>query len=481
MKLRKVFNFKILCILTAFLFSLVGTLYSQDSLRIPIGDYRLTGLLAGYLLTKIPKGHESEVKSCLALLESYRDALLEIGCGDGITSWLIASEYPNIGVIATDQFNVHKSQDRDAIKYDENRRRYENFTLDCQIHSIDNFIITRAESDIIETLPSEVLTYLLVVNPALGLEEDLINRLVSIRRILKPGGKIFIIPHHFSDRWMEDATYVESIQCYMIKGFELVISNDPVILGVDVHFSSEWTSSGRVLTLTKKMDIFSDIALLKEHDQLLGEDLKLRIINAIAKILGFEYGAEAHIGSHEASRLHEILSKTRDRLREYETIFDPIEYKRVSVILEECEALFRDESFGTLRELIGIAKQAAFVINEDISTGLLRLLGFTNNTHERQTYLEEEIKRPLSITRVTDDIEPGTHLSLYEVLRRDYGDAINIWRKVGLEEEFRKVFPDEKSFWQSDKSLMIIYSELKEIQQESYKTSLAIKNLRRNI
>ncbi|MHC4122708.1 MAG: class I SAM-dependent methyltransferase [Planctomycetota bacterium] len=441
--------------------------YDDSNLRVPIDsnirqrEIQEIGQLSNYLLRQISKGHESEVETCLAFLKSGKDVFLEIGAGNGKASWLIAGENPNVNVIATDQFNVHTEEHSDAREYNENRIRYESFTLDCQTSPLDNFVITRANDDIIETLPSESVTYLLVVNPAMGLEEDLIANLDSLRKILKPEGRIIIIPHYFSDKWMEDATYVKNAQFYIIKGFELVIDSDPTFLGVDLSGGSGWTSSGRVLRLTKKTDIFSDIALLKQRDQLLSENLRLILVNAIAKILGFEDDTEVQTGSYATHRLYEIFSKTKARLIQYETIFNPAEYAKINETLEECRLLFAKKSPQALRKLIGIAEQVELVTEEDISTELLRLLGFTNNTYERQAYLEKEIKKPLSITRDGDDIKPGDLLSIYEVLKRDFGNAKNLWRRLGLETEFREMFPDERSFWQTDKSLLEIYIELK--------------------
>ncbi|MDA2922114.1 hypothetical protein MYX07_02475 [Patescibacteria group bacterium AH-259-L07] len=73
----------------------------------------------------------------------------------------------------------------------------------------------------------------------------------------------------------------------------------------------------------------------------------------------------------------------------------------------------------------------------------------------------ETITRPINTARKLDDLLIGTMLTLYEILRRDEESAGAMWRKFGLEREFRKMFSSDEDFWSSDQSLLHIYKLLK--------------------
>jgi len=53
----------------------------------------------------------------------------------------------------------------------------------------------------------------------------------------------------------------------------------------------------------------------------------------------------------------------------------------------------------------------------------------------------------------------GGRLNLYELIRRD-SDIVDVMNKLGLEKEFREMFPDEAYFWISDLSFYEIYHNL---------------------
>ncbi|MCI0614996.1 hypothetical protein L0244_18555, partial [bacterium] len=72
----------------------------------------------------------------------------------------------------------------------------------------------------------------------------------------------------------------------------------------------------------------------------------------------------------------------------------------------------------------------------------------------------ETISKPMNTARNLDDMLGGTTMTLYEVLRT-YEKPLEVWRKVGLEKEYRKVFKTDSLFWSSDKSLIEIYRMLK--------------------
>ncbi len=70
------------------------------------------------------------------------------------------------------------------------------------------------------------------------------------------------------------------------------------------------------------------------------------------------------------------------------------------------------------------------------------------------------VKRPMNIPHSENRL-PNGDLGLYELLQRDYKRAEDLWRKVGLEKEFKKRFPRDRMFWKSELSLWDIYLLLK--------------------
>lgn len=73
----------------------------------------------------------------------------------------------------------------------------------------------------------------------------------------------------------------------------------------------------------------------------------------------------------------------------------------------------------------------------------------------------EQITQPMSSTRESNEIPLDGTLGVYERLRRDNGNPSEVWKKLGLEEQFRRRFPNERAFWQSRQSLLDIYKLLK--------------------
>lgn len=73
----------------------------------------------------------------------------------------------------------------------------------------------------------------------------------------------------------------------------------------------------------------------------------------------------------------------------------------------------------------------------------------------------ETITQPMNTARNLDEMIAGDTLGLYELLRRDNKGAIDIWKKLGLEQQFRHRFPNDQAFWNSDLSLLDIYKLLK--------------------
>ncbi len=72
----------------------------------------------------------------------------------------------------------------------------------------------------------------------------------------------------------------------------------------------------------------------------------------------------------------------------------------------------------------------------------------------------ETITKPLNTIRNPGDIRAGSELTLYEQFQRDNKNAADIWKKAGLDQEFRKKFPTDKEFWDSPLPLVEIYKML---------------------
>jgi hypothetical protein len=80
------------------------------------------------------------------------------------------------------------------------------------------------------------------------------------------------------------------------------------------------------------------------------------------------------------------------------------------------------------------------------------------------------VLKPIKTRKDESMLVPGEMLSLYEVFKRDFKEAKDIWKKVGLEKEFQGRFRDDQQFWQSSKSMF-----------EIYKLLIADRNLQSNV
>lgn len=79
---------------------------------------------------------------------------------------------------------------------------------------------------------------------------------------------------------------------------------------------------------------------------------------------------------------------------------------------------------------------------------------------ERISRLLEEVRAPINTARDPDKIGWGETMTYYEILKRDNPNVEAFFGRLGLAEKFRKMFPTDQVFWNSDKSLMLIYKEL---------------------
>ncbi|MBI1884530.1 MAG: HAMP domain-containing histidine kinase, partial [Chlamydiae bacterium] len=79
----------------------------------------------------------------------------------------------------------------------------------------------------------------------------------------------------------------------------------------------------------------------------------------------------------------------------------------------------------------------------------------------------EQVRQPLNQTPRLRQVRAKVHrkerLNLYEVMRYRHSRFFDIWRELGLEGEFRVMFPGregERDFWRSDQSLLQVYRRL---------------------
>jgi len=73
----------------------------------------------------------------------------------------------------------------------------------------------------------------------------------------------------------------------------------------------------------------------------------------------------------------------------------------------------------------------------------------------------------MNTTRDLNKIGWGEIKTYYEIVKRDNKNMEAFWRKLGLVETFRKFFPTDQNFWNSDQSLFDIFKMLKAKQVSS--------------
>lgn len=102
-------------------------------------------------------------------------------------------------------------------------------------------------------------------------------------------------------------------------------------------------------------------------------------------------------------------------------------------------------------------------------------LGFRlqwENLHRQLQTIQSPMRNPSVPNRTVNQ------LNLYELMRRDHEKAVDIWRKLGLADEFSAEFPSEALFWESKKSFLQIYLDLRSrgAGQEEITDSSAVKS-----
>jgi hypothetical protein len=75
-----------------------------------------------------------------------------------------------------------------------------------------------------------------------------------------------------------------------------------------------------------------------------------------------------------------------------------------------------------------------------------------------------QFAKPMNTARPSLSIMAGDRLTIYEQMQRgNFGTPEQFWKKFGLGNAYRRKFSSDSQFWQSDKSLVEIYLELRTI------------------
>jgi hypothetical protein len=117
--------------------------------------------LLGYLLER--ENCDQDFHKLNHLLKMPR-VLMEIGCGNAEAARQIALKNPDTGVIATDLYDwsyPHLS----CSGYGQIAREWRTGQLQAQTNPLDNLVILRAETDLLQCFPIETIDTILLINP----------------------------------------------------------------------------------------------------------------------------------------------------------------------------------------------------------------------------------------------------------------------------------------------------------------------------
>ena len=110
------------------------------------------------------QGNRPEMLARLNHILNMDATILELGCGNAEIAWQIASQNPDVGVIATDIY--HSPCLTGSVSgYAKASRAWTNGLLKAQILAPDNLVILRAGACLLSLLPPESISTILMVNP----------------------------------------------------------------------------------------------------------------------------------------------------------------------------------------------------------------------------------------------------------------------------------------------------------------------------
>ena len=147
--------------------------------------------LTAYLM--IQKNSPDDIAKLKNMLQMDK-IILEIGCGGGGIAREIAQKNPDIGVIATDQYDWAVPA-RHASNYQKTALAWKERRLETQSGSQDNFALLRADLDILCHFPESCVDTILLINsePKVGQAFMESLRDPAMYRKIKPGEKQIVL------------------------------------------------------------------------------------------------------------------------------------------------------------------------------------------------------------------------------------------------------------------------------------------------
>jgi hypothetical protein len=176
--------------------------------------------------------------------------ILEIGCGCGMLASEIARNNPAVGVIATDLYD-----DTIPFQYGSGYQKtalcWKGRQLECQQGHPHNFVLLRANIDILSHLPEASINTILMVNPEPSVGRLIMETLAdhTIYRKIRPGEKqVVILPFSREmgvtccggNEFYHDADWSRGLGFMMASGFEFR-KGDPVQWHVNLSKFSHYS------------------------------------------------------------------------------------------------------------------------------------------------------------------------------------------------------------------------------------------------
>jgi hypothetical protein len=174
--------------------------------------------------------------------------ILEIGCGDGKLAWEIARNNPDIGVIATDRYDL-TIPTRHGSYYQKTALVWKDRHLESQHDSPENLVLLRADITLLSHLPQACIDTILLVNPEPKVGRTIMETLVNpaVFGKIRPGEKqIVILPFSREmgvsccggNEFYHDKDWSRGLGFMMASGFDFR-KGEPVQWHVDLaRFSS---------------------------------------------------------------------------------------------------------------------------------------------------------------------------------------------------------------------------------------------------
>jgi hypothetical protein len=115
----------------------------------------------GYLRER--ENCEQDIDKLVAILKMPQ-VLMELGCGNAEAARQIALKNPNVGVIATDLYDWSHPQSSSS-GYGQIARKWRAGQLPAQMNPLSNLVILRAETDLLQLFPIQVIDTIILLNP----------------------------------------------------------------------------------------------------------------------------------------------------------------------------------------------------------------------------------------------------------------------------------------------------------------------------